>query len=74
MAKTPKIWVFEYKGEIHEHSIGLLPLSQLVGTSLSAENSLDVLENLFCDIEVSIMNARFAYMDKTNVDIRERVN
>ena len=33
---------FEHKGKICKHFIGILPLSQMVGTTLSAENIMKV--------------------------------
>ena len=38
---------FEHNGEIHKHFIGLLPLSKLAGTSLCAENIMNVIETFF---------------------------
>ena len=34
---------FEHEGKIHKHFIGILPLSQMVGMALFAENIMKVL-------------------------------
>ena len=38
---------FEHEGQIHKHFIGILPLSQMVRTTLSAENIMKVLVEYF---------------------------
>ena len=38
---------FEHEGKILEHFIGILPLSQMVGTTLSAEKIMKVLVEYF---------------------------
>ena len=59
---------FEHGGAVKEHFIGLLPLSKLVGTSLSAPNVFKVIENFFVSINVPLRNARYACMDTTRVN------
>ena len=46
--KQSAIYVtFEHEGKICKHFIGILPLSQVVGTTLSAENIMKVLVEYF---------------------------
>ena len=59
---------FENQGIIKEHFIGLIPMSKLVGSTLSAENIFRVLQTFFENIKVSLRLARFACMDNTNVN------
>ena len=59
---------FENQGIIKEHFIGLIPMSKLVGSTLSAENIFRVLQTFFENIKVSLQLARFACMDNTNVN------
>jgi hypothetical protein len=63
---------FEHFGLVKEHFIGLLPLSKLVGTSLSAKNLFKVIEDFFVSIDVPLRNARYACMDTTNVNSGEK--
>ena len=59
---------FENQGIIKEHFIGLIPMSKLVGSTLSAENIFRVLQTFFENIKVPLRLARFACMDNTNVN------
>ena len=61
---------FEHNGKISEHYVGILPLSKLVGTNLSA-NILKVLQSYLEKQEVPIDSSRFFMMDTTNVNSRE---
>ena len=63
---------FEHGGTVKEHFIGLLPLSKLVGTCLSAPNVFKVIEDFFQGINVPLRNARYACMDTTNVNSGSR--
>ena len=55
---------FEHEGNIREHFTGILPLSQMVGTTLSAENIMKVLVEYFERIEVSLSNSRFCKLGR----------
>ena len=63
---------FEHEGKIREYFIGILPLSQIVGTTLPAENIMKVLGEYFEGIEVFISNSRFLCMNTTNVNSVEK--
>ena len=63
---------FEHEGKIREHFIGIFPLSQMVGTTISAETIMKLLVEYFERIEVSISNSRFSCMDTTNVHSGEK--
>ena len=58
----------ENQGIIKEHFIGLIPMSKLVGSTLSAENIFRVLQTFFENIKVPLRLVRFACMDNTNVN------
>ena len=58
----------ENQGIIKEHFIGLIPMSKLVGSTLSSENIFRVLQTFFENIKVPLRLARFACMDNTNVN------
>ena len=53
---------FENQGIIKEHFIGLIPMSKLVGSTLSAGNIFRVLQTFFENIKVPLRLARFACM------------
>ena len=59
---------FENQGIIKEHFIGLIPMSKLVGSTLSAENIFRVLQTFVENIKVPLQLARFACMGNTNVN------
>lgn len=59
---------FVHAGKIREHFIGILPVSKLVGTTLSARNIEKVLVEFFENMEVPISNCRFSCVDTTNVN------
>ena len=44
---------FEHNGTIKEHFIGIVPLSKLVGASLSAPNVFQVIQDFFRSIDIS---------------------
>ena len=50
---------FENKGKICKQFIGIFPLCQMVGITLSAENIMKVLVEYFEQIEESISNMAF---------------
>ena len=50
---------FENKGKIRKQFIGIFPLCQMVGITLSAENIMKVLVEYFEQIEESISNMAF---------------
>ena len=58
---------FNYQGTIKEHYTGIIPISKLVGTELSAPNIMKALIKFFDEINVPITQARFFCMDNTNV-------
>ena len=57
---------------VKEHFIGLIPVSKVVGTHLSAVNIMDALKRFFKDLDIPLKNAKFACMDTTNVNSGER--
>ena len=59
---------FENQGIIKEHFIGVIPMSKLVGSTLSAENIFRILQTFFENIKVPLRLARFVYMGNTNVN------
>ena len=52
---------------VKELVVGLIPVSKIVGTHLSAVNIMGALERFFKDLDIPLRNAKFAYMDTTNV-------
>ena len=62
---------FEHKGKIRKHFIVILPLSQMVETTLSTEIIMKVPVEYFERIEVSISNSRLSCMDTANVNSGE---
>ena len=64
---------FDHAGKISEHFIGILPLSKMVGTTLSPPNIMKFLEQFFQNIEATITNCCFSCMDPTNVNSGEKV-
>ena len=63
---------FKHNGKISEHYVGILPLSKLVGTPLSAANILRALQSHLEKQEIPIDNSRFFMTDTTNVNSREK--
>ena len=59
---------FNYQGTIKEHYVGIIPISKLVGTELSAPNIMKALIKVFDKINILITQARFSCMDNTNVN------
>ena len=57
---------------VKEHFVGLIPVSKVAGTHLSAVNIMGALERFFKDLDISFRNAKFACMDTTNVNSGER--
>ena len=63
---------FNHNGKISEHFVGLIPISKVVGTHLSAANVLSAFESYFKKLEIPFKeNARFFMMDTTNVNSGE---
>ena len=56
---------------VKEHFVGLIPVSKVVGTHLSAVNIMGALERFFKDLDIPLRNAKFACMDTTNVNSGE---
>ena len=56
---------FEHHGKISEHYVGILPLSKLVVTHLSAAKILKALQLYLEKQEIPIDNSRFFMMDIT---------
>lgn len=50
---------FKHNGTIAEHFIGIIPISKLVETHLSAKNILAAIEQYLESSEISLTNARF---------------
>ena len=63
---------FKHNGKISEHYVGILPLSKLVGTHLSAANILRALQSHLEKQEIPIDNSRFFMTDTTNVNSGEK--
>ena len=64
---------FNHNGKISEHFVGIIPISKMVGTHLSATNILHAFERYFEKLEVPFFrNARFFMMDTTNVNSGEK--
>ena len=59
---------FNYQGTINDHYVGIIPISKLVGTKLSAPNTIKALIKFFDEINILIMQAHFSCMDNTNVN------
>ena len=59
---------FKHNGTIGEHFVGIIPISKLVESTLSAKNILSALENYLQSLDISLANARFFCMDTTNVN------
>ena len=59
---------FSYQSTIKEHYLGIIPISKLVGTELSAPNIMKTLIKFFDKIKIPIMQAHFSCMDNTNVN------
>ena len=59
---------FNYQGTIKEHYEGIIPMSKLVGTKLSAPNIMKALIKFFDKINVPIMQACFCCMYNTIVN------
>ena len=57
---------------ISEHFIGLTPISKEVGI-MSAVNIMSALDNFFVKKEINFQQARFVFMDTTNVDSGEKM-
>ena len=63
---------FNYQGTIKEHYVGIIPISKLVGTKLSALNMMKALIKFFNEIKVPIAQRCFSCMDNTNVNSGSR--
>ena len=59
---------FNYQGTVKEHCVGIIPISKLVGTELSAPNIMKALIKFFDEINIPITQAGFSCMDNTNVN------
>ena len=57
---------------VKEHFVGLIPVSKVVGTHLSAVNIMGALELFFKDLDIPLRYAKFACMDTTNVNSGDR--
>ena len=57
---------------VKEHFVGLISVSKVVGTHLSAVNIMGALERFFKDSDIPLRNAKFACTDTTNVNSGER--
>ena len=63
---------FKHNGSFSEHYVGIMPISQLVQTHLSAANILEAMKIYLEGLNVSLRNGRFFCMDTTNVNSGER--
>ena len=63
---------FKNNDTIGEHFVGIIPISKLVESTLSAQNILSALENYLQSLDISLLNDRFFCMDTTNVNSGER--
>lgn len=54
-----------YNNVVSEHFIGLISISKVVDSSLSAHNVLEALEQFFIKRDISLLDLRFACMDTT---------
>ena len=59
---------FNYQGTIKEHYVGIIPISKLVGTELSAPNIMKALTKFFDKINILITQAHFSCIDNNNVN------
>ena len=57
---------------VKKHFVGLIPISKVVGTHLSAVHVIGALERFFKDLDIPLRNTKFACMDTTNVNSGER--
>ena len=57
---------------VKKHFVGLIPVSKVAGTHLSAVNIMGALNLFFKDLDIPLRNAKFACMDTTNVNSGER--
>ena len=63
---------FKHNGTIGEHFEGIIPISKLAESTLSAKTILSALENYLQSLDISFLNARFFCVDTTNVNSGER--
>ena len=63
---------FNYQGTIKEHYLGIIPISKLVGTELSAPNIMKALIKFFDKMNIPITQAHFSCMGNTNVNSGSR--
>ena len=59
---------FNHQGTIKEHYVGIIPISKLVQTELSAPNVMRALIKFFDNINVLITIACYSCTDTTNVN------
>ena len=50
---------FEHNNRISEHYVGIMPISQMVGSHLSAPNILEALNKFLQEIDIYLTNGRF---------------
>ena len=62
---------FEHEQKIGKRVIGILPVSEIVGKTLSAEKIMKVLVEYFEQTEVSTSDSCFLCMDTTNANLGE---
>ena len=62
---------FCFDDVISEHFIGFIPISKVVGFSLSAPIVVEALKQFFIKRDISLQYARFTCMDTTNVNSGE---
>ena len=63
---------FEHNNKISEHYLGIIPISQLVGSHLSVQNILKAITKYLSDLGIEPVNGRFFCMDTTNVNSGEK--
>ena len=57
---------FEHNGKISEHYLGIIAISQLMASHLSAQNVLKAITKYLSDLVIELVNGRFFCMDTTN--------
>ena len=56
---------FTLNEEVKDYFIGLILISKVVGTHLSAINIMSALKRFFRDLDIPLKNAKFTCMDTT---------
>ena len=62
---------FEHN-KISDHYLGIIPISQLLASHLSAKNVLKAITKYLSDLGIELVNGRFFCMDTTNMKSGEK--